>query len=100
MRVSLSLRFFLLLLVMFAIGCHRDKKTDDAEVLPVDQMYNTAKAALVENMAREDLNPVDAARAVAALVEELGLTREDVGRRVGRSTPRNADHGPQDWRAV
>ncbi len=49
MRVSLSLRFFLLLLVMFAIGCHRDKKTDDAEVLPVDQMYNTAKAALVEN---------------------------------------------------
>jgi outer membrane protein assembly factor BamD len=49
MRVSLSLRFFLLLLVMFAIGCHRDKKTDDAEVLPVDQMYSTAKAALVEN---------------------------------------------------
>ncbi len=49
MRVSLSLRFLLLLLVMFAIGCHRDKKTDDAEVLPVDQMYNTAKAALVEN---------------------------------------------------
>src|SRR3954464_1810572 len=43
------------------------------------------EAALVENMAREDLNPVEAARAVAALVEELGLTREDVGRRVGRS---------------
>jgi ParB family transcriptional regulator, chromosome partitioning protein len=41
--------------------------------------------ALIENMAREDLNPVDAARACAALVEELGLTREDVGRRVGRS---------------
>ena len=36
-------------------------------------------------MAREDLNPVDEARAVAALVEELGLTREEVGRRVGRS---------------
>src|SRR4051812_7582147 len=43
------------------------------------------EAALVENMAREDLNPVEAARAVAALVEELGLTREEVGRRVGRS---------------
>jgi ParB family transcriptional regulator, chromosome partitioning protein len=42
------------------------------------------EAALVENMAREDLNPVEAARAVAALVEELGLTREEVGRRVGR----------------
>jgi ParB family chromosome partitioning protein len=43
------------------------------------------EAAIVENMAREDLNPVEEARAVAALVEELGLTREEVGRRVGRS---------------
>ena len=41
--------------------------------------------ALVENMARQDLNPVEEARACAALVEELGLTREEVGRRVGRS---------------
>jgi ParB family transcriptional regulator, chromosome partitioning protein len=41
--------------------------------------------ALVENMAREDLNPIEEARAVAALVEELELTREEVGRRVGRS---------------
>src|SRR4051812_42742706 len=48
----------------------------DAEALEV---------ALIENMAREDLNPVEEARACAALVEELGLTREDVGRRVGRS---------------
>ena len=41
--------------------------------------------ALIENMAREDLNPLEEARAVAALVEELGLTRDEVGRRVGRS---------------
>jgi ParB family chromosome partitioning protein len=41
--------------------------------------------ALIENMAREDLNPVEEAQACAALVEELGLTREQVGRRVGRS---------------
>ena len=41
--------------------------------------------ALIENMAREDLNPVDAARACAALVEELGLTKEEVGKRVGRN---------------
>jgi ParB family chromosome partitioning protein len=44
----------------------------------------TLELALVENMAREDLNPVEEARACAALVEELGLTREEVGRRVGR----------------
>ena len=41
--------------------------------------------ALIENMAREDLSPVEEARACAALVEELGLSREEVGRRVGRS---------------
>lgn len=41
--------------------------------------------ALIENMAREDLNPVEEARACVALVEELGMTREDVGLRVGRS---------------
>jgi ParB family chromosome partitioning protein len=43
------------------------------------------EVALIENMAREDLNPVDEARACAALTEELGLTREEVGKRVGRS---------------
>lgn len=41
--------------------------------------------ALIENMAREDLNPIEEARACEALVEELGLTREQVAKRVGRS---------------
>jgi ParB family chromosome partitioning protein len=41
--------------------------------------------ALAENMAREDLNAVEEARACAMLVEDLGLTKEEVGRRVGRS---------------
>src|ERR671915_349452 len=41
--------------------------------------------ALAENMARQDLNPVEAARACAMLVDDLGLTKEEVGRRVGRS---------------
>ncbi|WP_027004993.1 ParB/RepB/Spo0J family partition protein [Conexibacter woesei] len=45
----------------------------------------TLEVALVENMARQDLNPVEEARAVAGLVEELGLTREAVGKKVGRS---------------
>ncbi len=52
------------------------RERDDAQTL---------EAALVENMAREDLNPMEEARAVAALVEELGLTREQVGKRIGRS---------------
>jgi ParB family chromosome partitioning protein len=41
--------------------------------------------AMIENMAREDLNPVESARACAALVDEFGLTKEEVGRRVGKS---------------
>jgi ParB family chromosome partitioning protein len=45
----------------------------------------TLEVALIENMAREDLSPIEEAQACAALVEELGLTREQVGRRVGRS---------------
>jgi ParB family chromosome partitioning protein len=49
---------------------------DDAESLEI---------ALIENMAREDLTPVEEARACAALVEELGLSREQVGLRIGRS---------------
>ena len=41
--------------------------------------------ALAENMARVDLNPVEEARACAMLVDDLGLTKEEVGRRVGKS---------------
>lgn len=41
--------------------------------------------ALAENMAREDLNAVEEARACAMLVDDLGITREEVGKRVGRS---------------
>jgi ParB family chromosome partitioning protein len=58
------------------------------EIPAVVQSYEDRESleiALIENMAREDLNPLEEARACALLVDELGLTREDVGRRVGRS---------------
>jgi ParB family chromosome partitioning protein len=45
------------------------------------------QAALIENMVREDLNPVEEAKACAALVDDLGLTKEELARRVGRSRP-------------
>jgi ParB family chromosome partitioning protein len=50
------------------------------------------EAALVENLQREDLNPVETARAFARLVEEHGHTQETVATRVGkdRSTVANA----------
>jgi ParB family chromosome partitioning protein len=45
------------------------------------------QVALIENMVRENLNPVDEARACAALVEDLGLSKEELAKRVGRSRP-------------
>jgi ParB family chromosome partitioning protein len=45
------------------------------------------QTALIENMAREDLSPVDEARACAALVEDLGLAKKELARRLGRSRP-------------
>ena len=48
--------------------------------------------SLVENLQREDLNPLEAAAAYARLKEEFHLTQEDVARRVGkdRATVANA----------
>lgn len=43
------------------------------------------QAALIENVVREDLNPVDEARACAALVDDLGISKEDLAKRLGRS---------------
>ncbi|HET7484846.1 MAG TPA: ParB/RepB/Spo0J family partition protein [Solirubrobacterales bacterium] len=51
------------------------------------ELAERLQVALIENMVREDLNPVDEARACAALVDNLGLTKEDLARRVGRSRP-------------
>ncbi len=41
--------------------------------------------ALVENVQREDLNPLETATAYHQLAEEFGLTQEQIGRRVGKS---------------
>jgi len=47
--------------------------------------------ALVENLQREDLNPLEAASAYQELIENFGLTQEEIARRVGkdRSTVAN-----------
>lgn len=43
--------------------------------------------ALVENVVREDLNPIEVARALAILVEDFGQTQTSVSERLGRSRP-------------
>jgi len=51
------------------------------------ELAERLQVALIENMVREDLNPVDEARACSALVDDLGLSKEELARRVGRSRP-------------
>ena len=43
--------------------------------------------ALIENLQREDLNPIEAARGVKALMDQCGYTQEKIGERLGKSRP-------------
>jgi ParB family chromosome partitioning protein len=43
--------------------------------------------ALIENVQREDINPVEAARAYQRLNTEFGLTQQEIAQRVGKSQP-------------
>lgn len=47
--------------------------------------------SIVENLQREDLNPLDEALGYDQLVKQLGLTQEEVAQRVGRSRPHVAN---------
>lgn len=54
------------------------RHADDEEVLEL---------ALVENLQRQDLNPVEEALAYRVLIERMGLTQEELAHRIGRSRP-------------
>ena len=43
--------------------------------------------SIIENLQREDLNPVEAARAIKELMDEYGLTQDAVAERIGKSRP-------------
>lgn len=47
----------------------------------------TAELALVENLQREDLNPIEEAKGYKTLIEVYGLTQEETAKSVGRSRP-------------
>ena len=43
--------------------------------------------AIIENMQREDLNPIEEAEGLKAMIDTYGLTQEQVSRGVGKSRP-------------
>ena len=53
-------------------------EADDRKVMEI---------GLIENLQREDLNPIEEAAGFKVLMEEYGLTQEDVAQRVGKSRP-------------
>ncbi len=56
-----------------------------AIVRAVPEEKEKLELAIVENVQRADLNPIDAARSYAKLQEEFGLTQREVASRVGKS---------------
>ncbi len=46
-----------------------------------------AEVALIENLQREDLNPVEEARGYERLIHEFNLTQDEVSKKIGKSRP-------------
>ncbi len=47
----------------------------------------TLEIGLIENLQREDLNPIDEATALSQLIEEFDYTQEEAGQSIGKSRP-------------
>lgn len=55
-------------------------------ILEVDEQ-EAAQLTLIENLQREDLNPMEEARGYEALISQYGLSQEDAAKSVGKSRP-------------
>lgn len=62
------------------------KSTIPAIVMDLDE-EQIIEIGLIENLQREDLNPIEEALGIRALVEKLKLTQEEAAERLGRSRP-------------
>ncbi len=67
----------------YRAACKAGLRTVPAIIRRVDRA-ESLEIALIENIMREDLNPVDEAEAYRDLIEEFGYTQEELSRRVGK----------------
>lgn len=74
-------------------GERRFRAAQRAGLRTIPAIVRTADAraslelALIENLQREDLNPIEEARAYQQLLEDFGLTQAEIAERVGKSRP-------------
>ncbi len=79
------------------VGERRLRASKIAGLLTVPAIIRTAtdqqklEIAIIENVQRQDLNPLEEARSYLRLQDEFNLTQEEVGRRVGKSRPQVAN---------
>ena len=63
-----------------------NKDTIPSIIVEIDEQQ-TIEIGLIENLQREDLNPIEEAKGVKALVDRLNLTQEEAAKRLGKSRP-------------
>lgn len=63
------------------------KTTIPAYIMPVADEAEMLELALIENVQREDLNPVDEAQAYQILADTFALSHEEIAKKVGKERP-------------
>ncbi|MAJ45488.1 MAG: chromosome partitioning protein ParB [Candidatus Marinimicrobia bacterium] len=58
-----------------------------AYILDIDKDEDLLEMALIENIQRQDLNPIEEAEGYLLLIEKYNMTQEDVSKRIGKSRP-------------
>ena len=76
---------------VFVLLKKRSLKTVPAVVRELDEQQ-MMELAVLENLQREDLNPIEEALAYQTLMEKLKLTQEELAKRLGKSRPHIANH--------
>jgi ParB family chromosome partitioning protein len=75
---------------------YRAAKAAGLDVIPVVVKELTEQQmmelALLENLQREDLTPIEEAQAYQSLIEQLNITQEELAKRLGKSRPHIANH--------
>lgn len=68
-------------------ACRLAGLTEIPAVIVEADTARTMELALIENLQREDLTPIEVANGYKALMEQYGLTQEEVAKRLGKSRP-------------